>query len=244
MSGYIDMHCHILPEVDDGAESIEETVQMLQIAYQEGIRCIIATPHHHPKRGKESPKVLRKKLRLVRREAEKIDKKFRVYLGTEVFFGQDIPEKLKAGTVLSMNKRACVLLEFSPMDSFSDIQQGIQTVQMAGYEVILAHAERYMCLLDKPSGIEYLWKMGTLIQINSSSITGGSGRKVKKFVRQLLAQQMVHCVGKMLLDRIQRAENAKGGRVCRTKIWKRIHEEDIFQQCKRAAEKKKENESE
>lgn len=88
MSGYIDMHCHILPEVDDGAESIEETVQMLQIAYQEGIRCIIATPHHHPKRGKESPKVLRKKLRLVRREAEKIDKKFRVYLGTEVFLGR------------------------------------------------------------------------------------------------------------------------------------------------------------
>ena len=48
MSGYIDMHCHILPEVDDGAQSIEETVQMLRIAYREGIRCIIATPHHHP----------------------------------------------------------------------------------------------------------------------------------------------------------------------------------------------------
>jgi len=240
MSGYIDMHCHILPEVDDGAESIEETVQMLQIAYQEGIRCIIATPHHHPKRGKESPKVLRKKLRLVRREAEKIDKKFRVYLGTEVFFGQDIPEKLKAGTVLSMNKRACVLLEFSPMDSFSYIQQGIQTVQMAGYEVILAHAERYMCLLDKPERIEYLWKMGTLIQINSSSITGGSGRKVKKFSQTASGSaDGALCRNRCSRDRIQRAENAKGGRVCRTKIWKRIHEEDIFQQCKRAAEKKK-----
>ena len=61
MSGYIDMHCHILPEVDDGAQSIEETVQMLRIAYREGIRCIIATPHHHPKRGMEHPERLKKK---------------------------------------------------------------------------------------------------------------------------------------------------------------------------------------
>ena len=72
MSGYIDMHCHILPEVDDGAQSIEETVQMLRIAYREGIRCIIATPHHHPKRGMEHPERLRKKLTIVRREAKKI----------------------------------------------------------------------------------------------------------------------------------------------------------------------------
>ena len=178
-------------------------------------------------------------MRLVRREAEKIDKKFRVYLGTEVFFGQDIPEKLKAGTVLSMNKRACVLLEFSPMDSFSYIQQGIQTVQMAGYEVILAHAERYMCLLDKPERIEYLWKMGTLIQINSSSITGGSGRKVKKFVRQLLAQQMVHCVGTDAHGIEYREPRMKKA----AEYVERKYEKDtwggIFQQCKRAAEKKK-----
>ena len=245
MSGYIDMHCHILPEVDDGAESIEETVQMLQIAYQEGIRCIIATPHHHPKRGKESPKVLRKKLRLVRREAEKIDKKFRVYLGTEVFFGQDIPEKLKAGTVLSMNKRACVLLEFSPMDSFSYIQQGIQTVQMAGYEVILAHAERYMCVLDKPERIEYLWKMGTLIQINSSSITGGSGRKVKKFVRQLLAQQMVHCVGTDAHGiEYREPRMQKAAEYVERKYGKEYMRRIFFSNAKELLKKRKENESE
>ena len=61
MEGYIDMHCHILPGVDDGAKDVEEMKKMLKIAYKEGIRCIIATPHHHPRRGKESPEVLRKK---------------------------------------------------------------------------------------------------------------------------------------------------------------------------------------
>ena len=49
---YIDMHCHILPGVDDGAKDLAETKKMLEIAYAEGIRCIIATPHHHPHRGK------------------------------------------------------------------------------------------------------------------------------------------------------------------------------------------------
>ena len=51
MERYIDMHCHILPGVDDGAADIAQTKEMLQISYDEGIRCIIATPHHHPHRG-------------------------------------------------------------------------------------------------------------------------------------------------------------------------------------------------
>ena len=66
MEGFIDMHCHILPGVDDGAKDIDETRQMLRIAYEEGIRCIIATPHHHPRRGKENPKVLRRQAKLLR----------------------------------------------------------------------------------------------------------------------------------------------------------------------------------
>ena len=69
MEGFIDMHCHILPGVDDGAKDIKETKEMLRIAYEEGIRCIIATPHHHPKRGKESPKILRRQAKLVREAA-------------------------------------------------------------------------------------------------------------------------------------------------------------------------------
>ena len=88
-----------------------------------------------------------------------------------------------------------MLLEFSPTDSFSYIQQGIQSVQMAGYEVILAHAERYPCLFKDLDQIRYLWEMGTRIQVNAGSITGDSGRSAKKFVKQLLGEHMVHCVG-------------------------------------------------
>ena len=195
MSGYIDMHCHILPEVDDGAQSIEETVQMLRIAYREGIRCIIATPHHHPKRGMEHPERLRKKLTIVRREAKKIDEKFRVYLGSEIFFGQDVLEKLKEGQILTMNRRNYVLVEFSPSEPFSYIKQSLQQLMMAGYEVILAHAERYRCLTEEPELAEQLGDMGILLQINAGSITGDGGRRIRKFIRYLMDEDLVFCVG-------------------------------------------------
>lgn len=195
MGGYIDMHCHILPAVDDGAASIEEMEQMLRIAYEEGIRCIIATPHYHPRRGKEHPDVLYKKLKILRKAAYKIDSRFRIYMGTEIYFGQEIPRKLKEGRTLSMNRRNYILVEFSPSDSYTYIQQGIQQLQMSGYEVILAHIERYSCLVENPVLAEHLWDMGTYIQVNAGSITGDSGRKIKKFVKELMEQEKVFCVG-------------------------------------------------
>ena len=152
MDRYVDMHCHILPGVDDGAKDLEETRKMLQIAYQEGTRLIIATPHHHPRRGHADPERLQKQLKLVRDEAAKISNKFRVYLGTEIFFGQDIPDKVRCGKILTMNKRRAVLVEFSPSDKFDYILQGVQQMQMTGNQVIIAHVERYMCLI-----IGHLW---------------------------------------------------------------------------------------
>ena len=195
MDKYIDMHCHILPGVDDGSRDMDETRAMLRIAYEEGIRAIIATPHHHPRRGKEPPAVLKEQLKLVREEAAKIDEKFRVYLGNEIFFGQDIPDLLKQKKVLTMNGREYVLVEFSPTDDFAYIKQAIQRLQMTGYRVILAHIERYDCIAEDVDLAEELYDMGTLIQVNAASITGENGRRTKRFVKQILKQEMVFCVG-------------------------------------------------
>lgn len=195
MERFVDTHCHVLPEVDDGAQSMEETRQMLQMAYDEGIRYIIATPHHHPRRGKESPRQLRRQLKLVREEAEKISEKLRVYLGTEVYFGQDVPDKLKEEKILTMNRTRYVLVEFSPIDSFDYICQGIQQIQMKGFEVILAHIERYRSLREDIGRAEHLADMGVRIQVNADSITGQSGWKIKRYIKQLMDRDLIFCVG-------------------------------------------------
>jgi len=195
MEGYIDMHCHILPGVDDGAENVEEMKAMLRIAYDEGIRCIIATPHHHPARGHRPPEVLRKRALLLRDAAHAIDEHFRIYLGTEIYFGQDIVEKLKNKQVLTMNRRKYILVEFSPSESFGYLQQSLLQLTMNGYEVILAHVERYSCIIEEPELALQLIRMGIHLQINADSITGENGRRIKKFVRGLMEENMVFCVG-------------------------------------------------
>lgn len=202
---FVDIHCHVLPGVDDGAQNIEETRRMLQTAYDEGIRYIIATPHHHPIRGKQPPRVLRKQLKIVREEAEKISPKLRVFLGTEVYFGQDVPERLKKEKILTMNRTNTVLLEFSHSDEYEHICRGIQQVQMHGFEVILAHIERYPDMLDKIEEVRHLVDMGVMIQINAGSILGQTGRSAKKFVKQLLDERLVFCVGTDAHDPVRRA---------------------------------------
>lgn len=195
MDRLVDIHCHILPEVDDGAQNMEETRQMLQEAYEDGIRYIIATPHHHPRRGRKSPKQLRRQLKLVREEAAQISDELRIYLGTEIYFGQDIPERLREERILTMNRTRYVLVEFSPGDPFDYICQGIQQIQMKGYEVILAHIERYRCMYKNLENAEHLKHMGVQIQVNADSITGESGWKAKRFVRRLIDERLVFCVG-------------------------------------------------
>lgn len=195
MQGYIDMHCHIIPEVDDGAKDVTEMNEMLKIAYKEGIRCIIATPHYHPRRGREHPEVLRRQAVLLRDAAHKIDKHFRIYLGTEIYFGQDIPQKIKEKKILTMNNRAYILVEFSPGETFVYMQQSLQQLQLNGYQVILAHVERYLCVTEEPELALQLRDMGVYLQVNAGSICGDSGRKIKTFVQKLMEEDAVFCVG-------------------------------------------------
>lgn len=195
MEGYIDMHCHILPDVDDGAQSVAEMEAMLKTAYKEGIRCIITTPHHHPRRGKEKPEVLRRRALLLKERAHAIDKNFRIYLGTEIYFGQDILRKIQEKKILTMNGRNWVLIEFSYGETFAYIQQSLQQVQCGGYEVILAHVERYECIADDPELALQLADMGIHLQVNADSICGINGKKIKKFVKYLMDEDAVYCVG-------------------------------------------------
>lgn len=195
MDKYIDMHCHILPGVDDGAQSLEETKAMLTIAYQEGIRTIIATPHHHDRRGKSPVEVLQERLQVTEQAIEELGYDMNIWLGMEVFFGQDVLDELSEGKIATMGGSAYVMLEFSPEDDFAYLQRAVQKVQMKGYSVIVAHAERYQCLLKDLDNIRYLVDMGAYIQVNASSITGGMFSPVSKFIRKMMKEHLVHFVG-------------------------------------------------
>lgn len=240
MGKYIDMHCHILPHVDDGAKDMEETVKMLKEAYEEGIRYIVATPHQHPKRGMATRSEIVEQLMRVRQEARKIDEKFKVFIGSEIFFGQDIPELLSQKQIPTMNAGDYILVEFSPTSEAAYIKQALQQLKMSGYEVILAHAERYECVRDDFSLAEYLFDMGIHLQVNAGSIIGNNGRAVKKFVKSLLEVEMVFCVGTDAHDCEKRAPHMqKAAHYVEKKFGKEYARRIFFSNAARMLKKQK-----
>ena len=195
MNQFVDIHCHILPGVDDGSQTPEETKAMLQKAWDEGIHIMVATPHYHKQRGKNDIELIKKQLLLTRKLAKEVNPKMQICLGMEIYYGEDVPELLKEGRVVSIRKSRYILVEFSPGDEFQYILNAVRKLQMSGHTVIIAHIERYNCLRKDISNVEYLREMGAYLQVNTGSITGSYGRSVKKFLREVLKAHLVQLVG-------------------------------------------------
>ena len=195
MNQFVDIHCHILPGVDDGSQSPEETKAMLEKAWDEGIQIMVATPHYHKQRGKNDIDLIKKQLLLTRKLAKEVHPKMQICLGMEIYYGEDVPELLKTGKAVSIRKSRYILVEFSPGDDFQYILNAVRKLQMSGHTVIIAHIVRYNCLREDISNVEYLREMGAYLQVNAGSITGSYGRSVKKFLREVLKAHLVQLVG-------------------------------------------------
>lgn len=195
MQGIVDVHSHILPGVDDGSKNMDMTRQMLQMAWAEGIRTIIATPHHRRGYAHAPAEKLKEAYQAVRFEAEKIDPDFKIYLGSELFRSHSLESDLASGEALTMADTKYVLIEFLPSDGYREIYSALREMKMAGYRPIVAHAERYNCLVKEPALTEELVDMGCYIQVNASSVTGENGFSAKRYIKKLLKYEMVHFLG-------------------------------------------------
>ncbi|MGI6006243.1 MAG: CpsB/CapC family capsule biosynthesis tyrosine phosphatase [Ruminococcus sp.] len=189
-----DVHCHILPAVDDGAYDLSETREMLKTAYEEGIRTIFATPHYHGEMGSGVWAKRKAMLKETQRIAREVSEDFRILAGSEIFYSEKAVKDLLEGTVWTMNDSCYVLVEFVPYEEFSYIKRGLQTLQYHGFWPILAHVERYEDLM-KIERVRQLTDMGIYLQVNAGSVLGKNGRLVKNYIRELLKERMIHLVG-------------------------------------------------
>lgn len=195
MKGFIDIHCHIIPGVDDGSADMDMTREMLRTAWNEGIMAMIATPHYRRGYADTPVSKITEVYRQVVQEAHQISPDFHIYLGNELFSSYELPELLENGQVLTMSGTRYVLVEFLPSVSHSQLSATLRKLQMSGYRPILAHAERYTCLLEEPYLVEELSDMGVYIQVNAMSVTGENGFLAKKFVKKLMKYELVHFLG-------------------------------------------------
>ncbi len=192
--GFIDMHSHVLPGLDDGSKSMEQSLAMLRIAESEGISTIIATPHNMPGKGRPSREKLEERLAQLREEAEYEGIAIEIQLGTEYYYREEVCEIFDREEAVTMAASDCVLLEFNPFEEKSYIYNAVRETFSTGYSPIVAHVERYEQLMKKTEYVHTLKDMGALIQVNASSVIGENGFRVKRDVRKLLKEGYVDFV--------------------------------------------------
>jgi len=189
-----DIHCHYMPMVDDGPDTINETVEMMKIAADEGIDHIILTPHYcKPYFVTDSQKIY-DGYRLVQQAVIDNGLKTRIYLGNEVHVNEDMIEWLQQGVCRTMSDSNYVLVEFSNNDPYVKLRKCVVQLVSAGYRPILAHVERYEACLDKYDNIRELIDLGAYIQVNANTFTGRSGRTAMQFAKTLVKDDLLDFV--------------------------------------------------
>jgi protein-tyrosine phosphatase len=188
----IDIHSHILPFIDDGSNSFEESFRMIEKAISIGITDIILTPH-----------ALRKNINSYTKQSlidnftnfkDQVKTKYNInlYLGQEISYNRKLISILKNDELLSMNFSKYILLELPFSGEIEDFEEFIYSCNIIGYQVIIAHIERYD-YLTFAKVLEYKDNK-VLFQVNSNSITGKSkGRQ--KLVFKLFKKGLVDLVG-------------------------------------------------
>lgn len=228
MSESIDIHCHIMPGVDDGSPDIETSLKMLKIAQDNEITDIILTPHHKPMHHNVSPEKNRLFCHKLQEIAGKAGLNVNLYSGNEVYYSDETPRDLENRRISTLAGSDYVLVEFHPTTPYKAIHNGIYQVQAAGYLPIIAHVERYSDIVSHISDVDDLTEMGCLIQVNADSILGKFGFGISHFTRKLLKNGLVHFVATDAHDDSKRAPKLLECRKLVEKKYGRAYADKLF----------------
>lgn len=180
----IDLHSHILPEIDDGALDMETALHMAALAVRSGIGAMVVTPHCASDRTAQ----IRQGLNRLRTAVDEAAIPLRLYSGMEIFGGPDTAALLRAGRLLTINDSRYPLIEFS-FDSDGDEETAVlHSVIQAGYIPLVAHPERYRCIQEDPEQANLWMQMGCRFQINRGSLLGRFGRDAMEVAWALTAR--------------------------------------------------------
>ena len=226
----IDIHAHILPGIDDGAEDMYDTLEMARMAADSGVDKIIATPHcnipgmYGNYFGREYIDRYESVVRAVRKEKIPIE----ILPGMEVFSTEDLPELIVNHKIMPLNQSRYILMEFAFDEDPEFADSILKRVEEVGARPVIAHAERYEFIQDYPQ-IAYRWfRKGYVIQANKGSFLGSklqdgdrvvmiedvttSGKSMEETVPKVRGAADVTIVG--LMVSLDRMEVGKGGVKC------------------------------
>jgi protein-tyrosine phosphatase len=186
----IDLHSHYLYDVDDGARTLSDSVEMLRIAAADGVEHMVATPHQfHPAGYHVEVPLARERLRQVREAADAEGIGIELSLGAEIHFSERIPEGLAEGSLLPMAEGSRYFLFELPTTSVPAeefLAEIVFMFQTRGFYPVLAHPERNFEIMANPTIARRLRERGVLMQITAQSVLGAFGRKSLKAAKKLV----------------------------------------------------------
>jgi len=184
----VDMHSHVLPGIDDGAQNPQESIFLIKRMMSLGIRKIIATPHIMVDYYRNNAETINGALTILKAELEKEKIDINIEAAAEHYFDETFEDLVENEKVMKMGPNF-VLFEFSFVSKPPNLNEVLQKMFMKGYKPILAHPERYSFM-----DVEQLKKIrdwGVSLQINTISLTGYYGKEAKKLAESLIDFQMV-----------------------------------------------------
>ena len=192
-----DIHTHILPGVDDGSQNMEMSMDMLDIAYEEGTRDIILTPHYILGRNNYSFQELSEKFENLKKEIAETDKypDLNIYLGNEILYEEGIVTRLREGDIHTINGTKYILVEYNIRTPYTEIAHSVDEMTAARFWPIIAHVERYHALEGRFDRAQELIDKGCLLQMNISSVEGGFLNENKRWCRKLIRKGYITLLG-------------------------------------------------
>ena len=190
-SGYVDIHSHILPGIDDGAQNLEDTEFLLKEMKQLGFTKVVTTPHTMSNIWDNTPETIENASIKVKSE---LSLPFEIQAASEYLLDESIITKAKNKELLTL-KGNFVLMELSYLNAPIQLYDFLYQLQLSGYHVVLAHPERYSYFHSNKKEFEKLKKAGCLFQLNLLSTVGYYGKDVAEIANYLLKKEMYDFTG-------------------------------------------------
>ncbi|EOT41455.1 tyrosine-protein phosphatase [Enterococcus dispar] len=191
----IDLHCHILPGIDDGAENLEASIAMAEKAISQGITHILCTPHHNNGKYTNPKSEVVSRVLALQKELDQRNLSLTVLEGQEVRISGDLIEELAKGQILFTDlDDTYILIEFPTMDIPAYTENIFFQLRSMGKIPVIVHPERNAKFREDPNRlIEYL-EMGCLAQLTAPSYVGIFGRSIQKTAKEMVEHNLVQMV--------------------------------------------------
>ena len=193
MRDLYDIHCHILPGVDDGAKNMDIALALIEKEIEAGVETIILTPHFRKEMFEPDMEDIWNAYDELLYETRY--KNIRLYLGCEFHANMEMVETLDNDLRPTLADSRYVLTEFAHNSTRAFMKERADALLMSGYRPIIAHIERYRATRKDFDLIEDLIEMGCEVQVNADAIIGRDGLGAQRFCKKLMQEDMLHYVG-------------------------------------------------